>query len=154
MAFRSEGVLIILLDREVAPTLGLDDEPLQPTSPVRRPGTIDQAIELLLSRQVDCVVPFVDHSPFLWRDPLAAPKALYGTTNHRRRQDLRDEDRWYRENGSYLTTRQSLGSTQNRIGEECALSLMSPEEGIDIETPADLIEANSILRNLFPGTRE
>ena len=39
---------------------------LQATSPVRRPGTIDRAIEQMTSTGVDSLVGVVPQTPFLW----------------------------------------------------------------------------------------
>jgi N-acylneuraminate cytidylyltransferase len=109
---------------------------LQPTSPARRPGSIDAAIELLDTARADSVVGVCENHHFFWRKP-QAPEALYDYRNRPRRQDI--TDRWYRENGSiYVTRTSTLRTEKNRLGGRIAMHVMSEQESWEIDTEADL----------------
>ena len=76
--------------------------------------------------------------PFLWRNP-ADPQALYDISRRPRRQEFKPEERKYEENGSfYVTCTSLLLAKQSRlIDGNISMFVMSKEEGIDVDTPAD-----------------
>lgn len=111
---------------------------LQPTSPVRRKGTIDAAIVLLEETGADSVVGVCENHHFFWRNR-NAPEALYDFRHRPRRQDIPAAARWYRENGSvYVTRTPLLRRERNRLGGRIAMYVMSEEESWEIDSEADL----------------
>lgn len=111
---------------------------LQATSPIRRPGTIDRAIEQFLAEQADSLVGVVPQAPFIWRlgDP---PTAEYDVDARPRRQELTPSTLRYRETGSLYVTRPELYRARaNRLGGRISLFVMDEIEGVDIDTDLDL----------------
>lgn len=111
---------------------------LQPTSPVRKPGTIQRAIEHFALHDFDSMVGVIPQAPFLWRlgEP---PVASYDFRHRPRRQELQPGDFFYRETGSiYVTKPELYESANNRLGGEIGLFIMDEIEGIDIDTEVDL----------------
>lgn len=122
---------------------------LQVTSPVRLPGTIDAAVAQFHASGADAIVGVVAEHPFLWRGPTTAPTALYDPDARPRRQDLRDDQLVYRETGSlYLTSASALRASGNRISGRVELFVMADTEGIDIDTAADVENAERVLKEL------
>lgn len=122
---------------------------LQATSPVRLPGTIDRAIAKFVEAGVDALVGTVPQTPFLWRHD-ATPH--YDPANRPRRQDLRDDEFFYRETGSlYLTRTEVYEREHNRIGGRVSIFAMADDEGVDIDTAADFAVAEQQLLRLFGG---
>lgn len=110
---------------------------LQATSPLRAPGSLDQAIEQLLTCEADSLVSVVPAHVFLWsqEDGLAQP-LNYDPRNRPRRQDRPAE---YIENGSiYVFRPWVLRELNSRLGGKIALFVMEPWSAIDIDTPADV----------------
>jgi len=119
---------------------------LQPTSPLRRDGAIDGAAALLEEERADSVLGVCENHHFFWRDK-AEPKALYDHLNRPRRQDIRPEDRWYRENGSiYLSTVEGFRRSGNRLSGKIAMFVMSEEEGCEIDSAVDFAVAEALFR--------
>lgn len=126
---------------------------LQPTSPVRRPDTVERAVRQFEATQADAVVGVVATSPFLWSlgDP---PKAHYDINNRLRRQEFATADLWYRETGSIYVTRTSVYEEQaNRLGGRVSLFVMDELEGIDVDEEADLVLAEHALNLLENDSR-
>jgi CMP-N,N'-diacetyllegionaminic acid synthase len=121
---------------------------LQPTCPVRKPGSIDAAITLLETVGADSVVGVREIHPFLWYRPQDA-RADYDYRNRPRRQDVPDDERTYEETGClYLARTAIMKETGNRIGGRIALYQMENVESIDIDAPSDLVVATAILTAL------
>lgn len=121
---------------------------LQATSPVRLPGTIDRAIAEFTHSGVDSLVGVVAQAPFLWRTG-NPPTAGYDVARRPRRQELTDDELFYRETGSlYVTAARLYSSAGNRLGGRIGLFLMDEVEGIDIDTSVDLLVAHHVLHDL------
>lgn len=118
---------------------------LQPTSPVRSAGALDRAVEQFAREQTDSLLSVCESHAFFWRKS-APPTASYDYVNRPRRQDIRAEDRWYRENGSiYITRTDVLMRTGNRLGGRIALFEMSEAESYEVDSPTDLLIVDAIL---------
>ena len=119
---------------------------LQATSPVRRPGAIEAAIQTLIQSQADSLVSATEIHPFIWKNPENA-KANYDFQNRPRRQDLGEEGRLYEENGSiYLTRTDILLNDRCRLGGKIVIYPMSTIENIDIDTEQDFLLAGAAIQ--------
>ncbi len=118
---------------------------LQATSPVRLPGTLARALAEFDASGADSLVAVVPESPFLW-NPTHPATAQYDITQRPRRQDLRPEQRRYRENGSLYLTRTSIYETfHNRLGGHIELFVLDEVEAVDIDTHTDFARAAAVL---------
>ncbi len=121
---------------------------LQPTSPLRHEGAIDGAIDRFLEKGADSLLSVVPSHAFSWRgDP---PEANYDYKNRPRRQDIKPEDRWYRENGSiYVTERRQLIEGGNRLCGKIVLYPMAEEAGFEIDTETDWLIMEQLMNRTF-----
>lgn len=122
---------------------------LQPTSPLRLPGTIDRALAEFAASGADSLVGVVASHAFFWqREPQVA--ACYDFRNRPRRQDILPVDRRYRETGSlYITARDAFVAAGNRLCGRIALFEMAEEEGFEIDTLTDF----AVIETLFKQTQ-
>lgn len=119
---------------------------LQATSPVRLRGSLDSALHRFRESGATSLLGVVETQPFIWQGTWDAPKPLYDVDDRPRRQDLTEERRCYRETGSlYITSREALLKTGNRISGRTVLFPMKSGEGIDIDTVEDMKMAESML---------
>lgn len=124
---------------------------LQATSPVRRPGFVDAALEEFERSGVDSLLSVSEIHPFLWRDG-EPPEARYDHGNRPRRQDLDPAERLFGETGSlYVTKTAILESTGNRLGGRIGLFHTTRQESVDIDTEDDLAVADALLRTSMDG---
>jgi len=121
---------------------------LQPTSPFRKPGTLERAITHFESSGGNSLVSVTSNHSFFWRNMNEA-EALYDFENRPRRQDLNDQSRWYRENGSiYITDSKVLIKHRNRLGGRICMFEMSEEESWEIDTLQDLIIVEALMQSI------
>lgn len=121
---------------------------LQPTCPVRKLGSIDEAVRLFTERAADSLLSVREVHPFLWKGGASA-SAMYDYMNRPRRQDVSSEDRLFEETGSiYLTKADLLLRTGNRLGGQIALYPMSSDESWDVDTESDLAVVEVLLARL------
>lgn len=117
---------------------------LQPTSPIRDKGRIDEAIEKIVDSQADSLLSVCGDYHFYWEIEGNEVKGKYDFRNRPRRQD---RNTWYRENGSiYITKTEILLNQHNRLGGKIELLEMSEEESIEIDTPFEFWMAENILK--------
>lgn len=120
---------------------------LQPTSPMRRPGRIDEAVNFLREGNFDSILSVVSFESFLW-SKFPQVTAHYNYAQRPRRQDLEPSDIRFKENGSiYVTKRLLFDSHNNRLGGNIGLFQMDESEGYEIDTPVDWWMLDAILRN-------
>jgi YrbI family 3-deoxy-D-manno-octulosonate 8-phosphate phosphatase len=106
---------------------------LQPTSPIRRPCDIDQAIKMLIDESGDSLLSVRENRSFFWS---RENKALnYDYLARPRRQDKQWE---FVENGSiYITKREILLKEKNRLGGNILTYTMPDWASVEIDTPFD-----------------
>jgi N-acylneuraminate cytidylyltransferase len=118
---------------------------LQPTSPLRLPGTIDRALEQFTTSGCDSQLGVVESHAFVWkRDPI---RANYDFRNRPRRQDIGESEKRFRETGAlYLTLRDALLAEQNRLAGRIALFLMQECEGWEIDSITDFSVLEALMK--------
>lgn len=117
---------------------------LQPTSPVRTGGQIDEAIAQLQLDNADSLLSVVPSHAFLWqgKDDWFVP--TYVLNMRPTRQSMRD--RQYEESGNiYVFTMNHWKNTRNRLGGKISLYRMGEESRIQVDTPLDLFLVDKIL---------
>ena len=126
---------------------------LQPTSPLRNNGHIDEALELLIKKNADAIISVTetDHSP-LWADTLPKDRSMVnflknGVLN-KRSQDL---VKHYRINGAiYICKTEKLLEEKSFFlkGNIYAYQ-MDRESSVDIDEKIDFQLANLIIENII-----
>ncbi|MFX1534859.1 MAG: HAD-IIIA family hydrolase [Promethearchaeota archaeon] len=123
---------------------------LQPTSPIRRPGDIDQAIKMLIDESGDSLLSVCENRSFFWsreNKPLN-----YDYRTRPRRQDKQWE---FVENGSiYVTKREILLKEKIRLGGNILTYVMPNWASVEIDTPFDFEIAKFIARQKLPAVIE
>lgn len=124
---------------------------LQPTSPFRNNIHIDDSIELLFSKNADCVISVckAEHSP-VWSNTLLSNASLEGFLDEKyinsRSQDFDD---YYRLNGAiYICDTKRLEEENTFfIKNNIYAYKMSNEDSVDIDTKLDFLMAKVVLEN-------
>ncbi len=114
---------------------------IQATSPLLSAADLNAGFELLADPNVDSVVSVVEDKRFYWRveDATAhtASPLNYDVYHRPRRQDF---DGCFMENGAfYLSTRDLILASSNRVSGNIAVSVMPPETGFELDEPEDWI---------------
>ena len=118
---------------------------IQATSPIRAAGRFDDAIRFFDAGGYDSLLSVTPSHRFFWQKP-AAPKASYDHMNRPRRQDIREEERLYMETGSfYITRREMLMQTRNRLCGKIALYSTPEEESYEIDSLVDFSVCETLL---------
>ena len=119
---------------------------LQPTSPYRKPSALSRAIDCFENTGADSLVSVQETHGFLWNGGFPAV-ALYDYQNRPRRQDIKDTDKLYEENGSiYIIKREAFEQSKNRLGGEITTFIMDKDESIDIDNEIDLMMIEPLLQ--------
>lgn len=118
---------------------------LQPTSPIRFPGTLSSALEAFEVSDCESLLGVCKNHHFFWLNQ-NEPSALYDFRNRPRRQDIRPEERMYRENGSlYITRVSAFRQNLNRLCEPIQMHIMRDEEGWEIDTLVDFVIVEALM---------
>lgn len=122
---------------------------LQPTSPLRFPGTLDAALEAFEAGGSESLLGVCENHHFFWRNR-EHPLALYDYRNRPRRQDILPEDRWYRENGSiYITRTSAFRRYMNRLSPQIQIHVMREEEGWEIDSLTDFLVVETLMNLIY-----
>jgi N-acylneuraminate cytidylyltransferase len=121
---------------------------LQPTSPLRLPGSVQRAIDQFESDGASSLLSVCESHAFFWRT-VPSLTASYDFTRRPRRQDLTPEQRWYKETGSiYVTGLDAFRSHRNRLVERISLFEMTDAEGYEVDTETDFVVLDALMSSL------
>lgn len=119
----------------------------QATSPVRRPGLIDDCIARWETTGADSLLTVTLNESFFWRRGPSGMEATYDYMNRPRRQDIAAEEMLFRETGSlYVTARQILQTKRNRLSGKIEAMETSKLESLEIDDLDDWHIIESILK--------
>lgn len=118
---------------------------LQATSPVRKSGAIQEAIDQLRAAEADSLFSANVVHGFVWRDDRGALESVtYDYRDRRRRQDAPVD---LVENGSiYVFRPWVLRETNNRLGGKIVTYRMDAIEGFQVDEPGDIELMETIIR--------
>ncbi|MFC1983972.1 cytidylyltransferase domain-containing protein [Chloroflexota bacterium] len=118
---------------------------LQPTSPLRQPDDIDNAIDTLNAAGADSLFSCCRSHNFYWRlEDGQLASANYDYRNRPRRQDFTPE---YIENGSiYVTKIEILKQYENRLEGHITFYAMNPLDSLQIDTEEDFLLLEQLVR--------
>lgn len=118
---------------------------IQATSPLLTSEDLEKGFELYETQGTDSVLSVVRQKRFLWEidDKGQASAANYDIFHRPRRQEF---DGYFVENGAfYITSREKLLHTQNRISGTIRALEMPEESFVEIDEPADWLAVERIL---------
>lgn len=120
---------------------------LQPTSPLRQPKSISDAIDYLQS--YDSVLSVCLSNNFYWnRMNNSACSVNYDFRQRPRRQDIKHEDNLYQETGSiYAFQRRGYEKYRNRLFGNIGFVVTADEEKFEIDTEFDFLLLDFLLEN-------
>lgn len=109
---------------------------LQCTSPLRRPGDIDDTLSLVTDDSYDSALTCCRDHKFYWENEGdSATPVNYDPQERKRRQDMADR---YQENGSiYVTDVDVLAERECRLGGRIGIHVMPKALSFEIDTPED-----------------
>jgi len=121
---------------------------IQATSPVRYADSLSRAIQQFEKDDLDSLVTVCKSHKFFWKNP-DFPQASYEVSNRPRRQDIKNEEEVYFENGSFYITRTAIYEQEkNRLGGKIGLFEMATEESYEIDEPVEFKVCEEVLRSL------
>ena len=125
---------------------------LQPTSPLREPADIDACIELLAASGADSVISVLrvptEYNPqwvYLRNDDGFLSLATGGTNPVPRRQSL--PSAFHRDGSIYVSKKRVVMGGDSLYGEKVLGYETSGSAGINIDTPADWMRAEALVRH-------
>ncbi len=119
---------------------------MQPTSPVRAPSDLDQAIETVRQEQLNSLLTVTEVEDFFnWCVGPDGPESLnYDYRSRKRRQLI---EKRYLENGSfYIFQPAILRDFNNRLGGKIGLHVMERHKMFQIDNPEDILLCESVMR--------
>ena len=120
---------------------------IQATSPLLQSADLDRGFEIFSRDNVDSVLSVVRQKRFNWsvqEDGLTQP-LNYDVFHRPRRQDFTG---YYVENGAfYITSREALLQTRNRISGNIAPVEMAAETYLEIDEPSDWLIIESVMKH-------
>lgn len=118
---------------------------VQATSPLLLGKDIDEGMKLFNTPGTDSVISLVPQKRFIWKcEKDVVQPSNYDVYHRPRRQDF---DGYLMENGAfYITSKEALLKTGNRISGNIRAHLMAEETAIEIDEPNDFIIVEDLLR--------
>ncbi len=109
---------------------------LQCTSPLRKPGDIDAAVQIFVEEKADSLLSVSKSHQFFWVEQGGAARPVnYDYKNRPRRQDFGEQ---YVENGSiYICKSRILKETKNRLGGKTSMYEMEKWQAFEVDDAED-----------------
>ena len=114
---------------------------LQPTSPLLKTETLDNAIKTFIESDFDSLISVVNNPHLSW----SFKNSSYHP-NYERRLNRQQLPKHFEETGGFLISKRENVSEYNRIGANVGVIEVSEEESIDIDDPQDWWVAERILK--------
>ncbi len=112
---------------------------LQATSPLRPLDSLQNALEKFIHNGYDSLLSISPTHRFFWKINNNKTVAQYDFMNRPRRQDLKEIDKTFVENGSvYIFTRKHFEQFRNRLGGKIGHIVFPEEYSYEIDSPADI----------------
>tara|TARA_B100001996_G_scaffold364182_1_gene332986 strand:+ start:375 stop:1070 length:696 start_codon:yes stop_codon:yes gene_type:complete len=111
---------------------------LQPTSPIRPKNSLDKMIKIFNEQLYDSMLTLSPIHPLTWKIDNKKTECMYDYSNRPRRQNFKEKDLIYDENGSvYIFTNKIFIEKNNRLGGKIGHYIFKEEYGRQIDTPLD-----------------
>ena len=111
---------------------------LQPTSPLRPKNSLDKMIKIFNKQLYDSMLTLSPIHPLTWKIYNKKTECMYDYSNRPRRQDFKEKNLIYDENGSvYIFTNKIFIEKNNRLGGKIGHYIFKEEYGRQIDTPLD-----------------
>ena len=124
---------------------------LQPTSPFRPSDSLNLAIDEFINGNYDSLLSISPTHNFFWNLSKDGLKAKYDYNKRPRRQDIKEEDISYKENGSlYIFSYKHFQKTKNRLGGKIGYIIFDEKYGLEIDTPLDF----KIIETIFSEAKK
>ena len=106
---------------------------MQPTSPLLKAATLDEAVERILNNpNIDTVISAINDTHLSWREENGR-----FIPNYKKRVNRQYLTPTFKETGGFLITHASVITPDNRIGSNVDLFILEGPEAIDIDTYED-----------------
>lgn len=122
---------------------------LQPTSPLRPDNSLNEAINKFLEQQNDSLLSLTATHDFLWKVSNNNAFAQYDYMNRPMRQNIKNENIQYIENGSlYIFKTDHFLNNKNRLGGNIGYVIFDKKYSEQIDTEFDFLFLESLGRKL------
>ncbi len=114
---------------------------LQPTSPVLKVSTLDNAIENFIENNYDTIISAVNRPHLSWGEK---DKQIVPQYEKRLNRQLLPKN--YVETGAFLITKRDIMKEMSRIGEKVSIYEVPEEESVDIDSKEDWMLCENLLK--------
>lgn len=114
---------------------------MQATSPTLKTETLKRAIEFFHHSEYDTIISAMNNPHLSWREE----NGLI-VQNYEKRLNSQELPKNYVETGGFLITKRECVTAEGRIGKKVNIFEISVDEAVDIDTEADWIVAESVLK--------
>jgi CMP-N-acetylneuraminic acid synthetase/spore coat polysaccharide biosynthesis predicted glycosyltransferase SpsG len=101
---------------------------LQPTSPILKSSSLDQAIEKIIANNIDTIISAKEDSHLAW-----SKQGEYFIPEYTKRLNRQYLNPTYRETGGFVITKSEYVKKESRFGKKVDLFILSDGEEIDID---------------------
>ena len=124
---------------------------LQPTSPIRPKYSLDKALNIFIDGKYDSLLSISPTHHFFWKISNENIMPQYDYNKRPRRQDIKEKDISYKENGSlYIFSYEHFKKCNNRLGGKIGYIIFPEEYSLEIDTQIDF----EIMEKLFNKINE
>jgi len=122
---------------------------LQATSPIRPKNSLSKIIEHFRNKKLDSLLTISPTHRFFWEIKNELAIANYDYINRPRRQDMKENDIKYIENGSvYIFTNKNFNEVKNRLGGKIGYYIFPEEYSFEIDSINDWISLERIAQQI------